>query len=243
MLRGIQHRIPLRNSHSVDLGHRIPLLACRPATTLSAPDDAKRKTGSFYISNVFPIRLTRWDFRPSWSILREDTMMEQLNDIGMDVKGNAFRIESWEIARKDGGVFMHYSYIPPDTTSDHPPDLSSINALPEGTHAGAVSPGRLFLPQLLESAGRHGGWPSWLGQWWANLRTTGSTVPGHRIWARDKTQTTGSVGEAEEETKVKGSGTGLSNVQVAAGGGRIWVVKGRQWTEVIPGLSNADIRI
>jgi hypothetical protein len=167
-------------------------------------------------------------------------MMEQLNDIGMEVKGNAFRIESWEIARKDGGVFMHYSYIPPDSSAghDHPPDLSSINALPEG-HAGAVNPGRLFLPQLLESAQRHGGWPSWVGQWWANLRTQGSTVPGHRIWARDKTQTTGTVGEAEEETKVKGSGTGLSNVQVAAGGGRVWVVKVRQWTEV--SLTMSDI--
>lgn len=162
-------------------------------------------------------------------------MMEQLNDIGMDVKSNAFRIESWEIARKDGGVFMHYSYVPPEPSTsekEHPPDLSSINTIPEGTHPGAISPGRLFLPQLLESANRHGGWPSWLGQWWANLRTQGSAEPGHRIWSRDKTQTISSVGEKEEETKVKGSGTGLSNVQVAAGGGRVWVVKGRQWTEV-----------
>lgn len=233
MLRRIQLRAPQRSTFSLGLG---TLFSRRLNASLAQNSEDRRKTGSFYISNVFPIRLARWDFRPSWSVLREDTMMEQLNDIGMDVKGNEFRIESWEIARKDGGVFMHYSYIPPDPSAtpdkDHPPDLSSINTLPEGAHAGAFSPGRLFLPQLLESAGRHGGWPSWLGQWWANLRTQGSTVPGHRIWARDKVHTTSSVGEADEETKVKGSGTGLSNVQVAAGGGRVWVVKGRQWTEV-----------
>lgn len=163
-------------------------------------------------------------------------MMEQLNDIATEVKGNGFRIESWEIARKDGGVFMHYSYIPPDpssVSSSHTPDLSSINTLPEATHPGlSVSPGRLFLPQILESAKKHGGWPSWLGQWWANLGGKGSMVPGHRIWARDGSTPITSVGEGGDETRVQGNGTGLSHVQAAAGGGRVWVVKGRQWTEV-----------
>lgn len=161
--------------------------------------------------------------------------MERLNDIAMDVKGNGFRIESWEIARKDGGVFMHYSYIPPDpatVTQDSPPDLSSITALPDAVQPGPFTPGRLFLPQLLASAKVHGGWPSWLGQWWANLGGEGSMMPGHRIWARDKLQERRTVGQAEEETQVRGNGSGLSHVQAAAGGGRVWVVKGRQWTEV-----------
>jgi len=33
-------------------------------------------------------------------------------------------------------------------------------------------------------------------------------------------------------TVVKGSGTGMRGIQALAGDGRVWLVKGRQWTEV-----------
>ena len=196
--------------------------------------------------------------------------MEQLNDIGMEVQGHGFRIESWEIARKDGGVFLHYSYIPPDPASlpkiKQGEDVSYISALPDtgadsaashppssaggegsgkakseeeqkaetAAQALAASPGRLFLPQLLASARSRGGFPSWLGQWWANFGSQTQSIPGHRVWARGGARYSQlkSVGEEEEENVVKGSGSGMSSVQAAAGGGRVWVVKGRQWIEV-----------
>lgn len=181
-------------------------------------------------------------------------MMEQLNDIGMEVSGHGFRIESWEIARKDGGVFLHYSYVPPDPASLPPPkegeDVSYISALPDtgsdvvapgkdglgaSTAAAlAASPGRLFLPQLIAAAKEHGGFPSWLGQWWANFGSQNQSIPGHRVWARGGASgsTLRSVGEDAEENVVKSSGSGMSSIQAAAGGGRVWMVKGRQWIEV-----------
>jgi hypothetical protein len=211
------------------------------------------------------------------------------HDIGMQVQGHGFRIESWEIARKDGGVFLHYSYIPPDPKTlpkiKAGEDVSYISALPDtgsdsavatasastpsGEAAGAggggkgdgmavasgekekamteeelkqeaaaqalaASPGRLFLPQLMASAKAHGGFPSWLGQWWANFGSQKDSIPGHRVWSRggNRYAQLKSVGEEEEENIVKGSGSGMSSVQAAAGGGRVWVVKGRQWIEV-----------
>lgn len=160
-------------------------------------------------------------------------MMEQLNDIGIEVTGHDFRIESWEIARKDGGVFLHYSYLPPDPASlpaDSLPDISYISAPPEGA-PDPTNPGRLFLPQLLNSAKKHGGFPSWLGQWWANFGSQNHSIPGHRVWARGGAMLQ-SVGEEGDANRVKATGSGMTNVQAAAGGGRVWVVKGRQWIEV-----------
>lgn len=213
--------------------------------------------------------------------------MEQLNDIGMEVQGHGFRIESWEIARKDGGVFLHYSYIPPDPASlpkvKRGEDVSYISALPDtgsdsaaatasssagsssegktgdskasegkeeespadkAAQALAASPGRLFLPQLLAAAKAHGGFPSWLGQWWANFGSQNHSIPGHRVWSRGSSNfgQLKSVGEEDEENVVKGSGSGMSSVQAAAGGGRVWVVKGRQWIEVSCSLRSYKIR-
>ena len=157
--------------------------------------------------------------------------MERLHDIGTEVTTHSFRVESWEIARKDGGVFMHFSYIPPPEPERDSVDLSSIAGLPDLSAAYQTSPGALFLPTLVDAAKKHGGWPSWVGQWWADW-TGGSRqgVPGHKIYSQRKGVT--SVGEEDDLTVVKGSGAGMRGIQAAAGGGRIWVVKGRQWTEV-----------
>lgn len=190
--------------------------------------------------------------------------MEQLSDIASEIIGHEFRIESWEISRKDGGVFMHFSYIPPtdeevirtrnekEREEDVNKELSAINALPERTYARPSSPGRLFLPQLVASAKKHGGFPSWLGQSWANW-TNGQTgdmgrVPGHELYA---TRTAGSgVGNGNgnviasevgtvDGTVIKGTGSGMRGIQAMAGVGRVWLVKGRQWTEVSPSFSRA----
>jgi len=159
--------------------------------------------------------------------------MERLVDISSEVTGHGFRVESWEIARKDGGVFMHFSYIPPSDESEKEAevekDLSSLSSMPEVVVPNFLSPGRLFLPQLVESARKRGGWPSWLGQWWANRWEEKEGVPGHRLYPAAVWI---GAGEGEDGAMVKGSGSGMTGLQAVAGGGRVWVVKGRQWTEV-----------
>ncbi|ORY30013.1 RNA12 protein-domain-containing protein [Naematelia encephala] len=221
-------------------------------STTSTPPESERKTGSFYISNVFPIRLAYWDPRPSWAVLREESLMERLHDIGSDITIHDFRVESWEIERKDGGVFCHFSYIPPAIEEDGESrelDLSGVQALPEVAKAKKDSPGRLFLPHLLESASRHGGFPSWLGQWWANRwagqgAAMGST-PGHTLYSSlgHRVKAVGADEEGEGGTVVKGSGSGLTGIQAAAGGGRVWVVKGRQWTEDMNRFPSNRLRV
>ena len=152
--------------------------------------------------------------------------MERLHSIGADLTDHAFRIENWEIARKDGGVFLHFSYIPKSVEDE------------VGSESGEVpsesSPGRLFIPRLVESARKHGGIPSWLGQWWVNRwegrgRRGGS--PGHRIYYAGL-RTTSTIGQEDEESLLRGGESGMSETEAMAGGGRVWLVKGRQWTEV-----------
>jgi len=222
----------------------LPLRLSRHQTTSAVSEDTfedNRQSASFFISNVLPIKLAYWDPRPAIARLREDALMEQLSDIGSEITGNGFRIESWEISRKDGGVFMHFSYIPPTslTVNDKEgeeinKDLLAINALPEKSYAKPSSPGRLFMPQLVDSAKKHGGFPSWLGQQWANW-TRGQSgdlgrVPGHELYAMRGTVGIG-INEVDG-TVVKGSGSGVRGIQALAGDGRVWLVKGRQWTEV-----------
>lgn len=226
-------------------GRRQESSVAPPPNPAGREDD--RKSASFFISNVLPIKLAYWDFRPAIARLREDALMEHLSDIAAEITGHGFRIESWEISRKDGGVFLHFSYIPPSSAASSGEssaegssgardpgeeninkELIAINALPERTYAPASSPGRLFLPQLVESAKKHGGFPSWLGQAWANW-TNGQTgdvgrVPGHELYATRLDMVGGAV--------VKGSGSGMRGIQAMAGDGRVWLVKGRQWTEV-----------
>jgi hypothetical protein len=234
---------PLRCLPSFSRGS--PVVPRRLSSTIIADDvqippksEAERKNGSFYISNVFPIKLGEWDPRPALAALQEESIMERLHDIGTDIAGYGFRVESWEIARKDGGVFLHYSYIPPfeeEAVAAPVEDLSSINALPEAIPPSPTSPGRLFLPQLFEAARRHGGLPSWLGQWSINLgeRAQENELPGHKVWWTSGSRgLTSKVAEEGKEAAVNGRGSGLSGLQAVAGGGRVWVVKGRQWTEV-----------
>lgn len=229
------------------------------ATAIDSDEEGKRQSASFFISNVLPIKLAYWDFRPAIARLREDALMEQLSDIGSEITGHGFRIESWEISRKDGGVFMHFSYVPPsevsvDSSTNRDSkagaeqeaeaeaeaakankELLAINALPERSYARPSSPGRLFLPQLVDSAKKHGGFPSWLGQAWANW-TNGQTgdvgrVPGHELYAT-RSAAVATESNILDGAVVKGSGSGMRGIQAMAGDGRVWLVKGRQWTEV-----------
>jgi hypothetical protein len=229
-----------------------PLAAANPPDPLpnQDPNPPTRLKASFYISNVFPVRLAYWDPRPSLAKIREEALLERLHDIASPLTSlHNFRIESWEIARKDGGVFLHFSYIPPEPEQAGKEDeenggLGAVSGLPEviDPKLGASTPGRLFLGALTESAKKQGGWPTWLGNWWAKRWEGGKDVPGHTLYwpgsdagVRNVKSEQPEAGKTHQGVQGIGSvtdGLGLSGIQAAAGNGRVWVVKGRQWTEV-----------
>ncbi|WWD16211.1 hypothetical protein CI109_100637 [Kwoniella shandongensis] len=288
--------IPVRHN-STTLSSSTPAL---PASS-SIPDDAvpapdpPRVTASFYISNVLPIKLAYWDFRPSWGQLREESLLETLHDIAQEVTAYGFRVESWEVSRKDGGVFMHFSYIPPKekekekqkddsgsslTTSastaggthdegkekaeehEHEEaeveketaELAGINVIPDLANVKPNSPGRLFIPKLEKAAQKHGGWPNWLGQWATRVNSSniGRSIPGHAIYSAEPpaTMTAGSSnGKSAVTTERiggdlrKGSEGGVKGLQAIAGAGRVWVVKGKQWTEDLNRYPSGRLRV
>ncbi|KAK8869527.1 hypothetical protein IAR55_000093 [Kwoniella newhampshirensis] len=250
-----------------------PTSTATTGDTVPAPDPP-RVTSSFYISNVLPIKLAYWDFRPSWGQLREESLLERLHDIAQEVTSYGFRVESWEVSRKDGGVFMHFSYIPPpekDLTASSASkpssakkdetgvaateaedqeqevekegaELAGINVIPDLANVKPNSPGRLFIPKLEKAAQLHGGWPSWLGQWSGTAeRNLGRSIPGHAIYSADAPAAGTSAGGGGDLRK--GSADGVKGLQAAAGAGRIWVVKGKQWTEDLNRYPSRRVRV
>ena len=199
----------------------------RPLATASTAGE-ERATASFYISNVFPVKLAYWDPRPAWAAIREQDLMDRLAEIGAEVSDHDFRIESWEIARKDGGVFMHFSYVPPKLDKQTVEEETEATATAPDIKVNPTSPGWLFLPALNAAAEKHGGFPSWLGQWWA-ARSFGN-LPGHQKYP----------GREVIETE---DGKGPQGVRWMAGGGRVWVVKGKQWTEDMNRFPSNRLRV
>jgi len=150
--------------------------------------------------------------------------MDRLREIGSEITGHGFRIESWEIARKDGGVFMHFSYIPPKQVEEE----EAVTATAPEVIVNPTSPGRLFLPQIHQAAERHGGFPNWLGQWWVR-RGLGAAVSHQKFPGRN-------VLETEGASQSQG-------LRWLAGGGRVWVVKGKQWTEDMNRFPSSRLRV
>ncbi|WVF71877.1 hypothetical protein IAT40_006687 [Kwoniella sp. CBS 6097] len=249
-----------------------------PQAARSEPP-APRSTGSFYISNVLPIKFGYWDFRTSLGLLREEALMERIHDIARDVDLHHFRVESLEASRKDGGVFLHFSYIPPSSSSpassssESTSKPNSANAESEAKDKDPIdeakdrvaaplevipdSPGKLFIPALEESAKRNGGWPSWLGDWWASRKLSiGSSVPGHALYSTSTSSEPDSSAEAGSSSKEgekregreggilrKGDEGEKKGLQAMVGDGRIWVVKGRQWTEDMNRFPSSRLRV
>ncbi|WVQ78611.1 hypothetical protein IAT38_000697 [Cryptococcus sp. DSM 104549] len=236
---------------------RVRLNSTSSTSTASSPPE--RTNATFYISNVLPIKLGRWDPRPAWAaVLREEAILEELHDIAQEVSAHGFKVESWEVSRKDGGVFMHFSYVaPPDPAlspsgtetavgvdgEDGKGEITKEDVARAGIEVPHASwtynlPGRLFIPHLEEAAKAHGGWPSWLGGWWATKKFDRNTeVPGHRLYSA------AGDGDESEGVLVKGSEGGVKGLQAAAGGGRVWVVKGKQWTEDMNRFPSNRLRV
>ncbi|WVQ99031.1 hypothetical protein IAU59_006163 [Kwoniella sp. CBS 9459] len=257
-----------------------------PQASRSEPA-APRSTGSFYISNVLPIKFGYWDFRTSIGLLREEALMERIHDIARDVDLHGFRVESLEASRKDGGVFLHFSYIPPSASASASAGASALKseAGPSGKSESSSddkapstaaeedqtkdrvavplevipdSPGKLFIPALEESAQRNGGWPSWLGDWWASRKLSlGSSVPGHALYSTSPSSSESSSGSGGAESSKEGEGSNgkdggilrkgdegeKKGLQAMVGEGRIWVVKGRQWTEDMNRFPSSRLRV
>jgi hypothetical protein len=189
--------------------------------------------------------LGSWDMRTRVAQLREETLMEQLGVIMDELRGrHAFKVESWEVARKDGGVFCHFSYMPPraedlprgqpETAIHTPEDL-----VPDPTSAASI-----FLPLFLEAARKHGGWPHWAGAWWAScidqgFKTAGRTTDeaGHHLYRGDLRAPT-PVNASKEPAAIT-----LQGWQRIAGRGRVWIVRGRQWTEDLNRFPSSRLRV
>ncbi|ORX33380.1 RNA12 protein-domain-containing protein [Kockovaella imperatae] len=229
-----------------------------PQTTSSSTpppsEESRRIPSSLYISNVFPITLGRFDPRPALAFFREQGMMERLHDIASEISGNGFRVESWEIARKDGGVFLHFSYIPPPPPKEGE-EVSRVEAETTATMFGALpevgksknNPARFFIPQFIQSAQKHGGIPHWLGEWGQPRWIEKNLAAGHTLYSRgiEKPGIT-FVGQGEDNssgTSVLGTGSGLKGVQELVGNGRVWLVKGRQWTEDMHRFPSPHLRV
>lgn len=229
----------------------------QPAPSSTAPNYV-RKSGSFYISNVLPIRLGRFDPRHLVAALEEDALLERLEAIAQDVveeekhastrqssaapaqnssesnlitqRGSGFRVEGWEIARKDGGIFLNYSYrIPTD------PGQANL--------ADAVPPPKLLLAKLTAAAKRRGGFPSWLGNWWATAtlsKAPDASSVSDRLDATGRPiqplsvpeGTTRHTEDVEDPSFYETRAERKRRLMLESGDGRLWNVKGRQWTEV-----------
>ncbi|TYJ54332.1 hypothetical protein B9479_004997 [Cryptococcus floricola] len=241
--------LPLRSLARTPLSrptYRPTPLARRLLSTPPTP----RSTGSFYISNVFPIKFGRFDPRPVLASLEQETLLDKLHAIASGVHAHGFTVESFEVSWKDGGVFMHYSYVPPaeDVTPTADAEAAEEKVARLGVEPGLASwtknlPGRLFIPHLEESAKAHGGWPSWLGKYWASRQWSDRNreVPGHTLYSAVEEDVDGTVEEGGGLRK--GSVGGVRGLQAAAGGGRVWVVKGKQWTEDMNRFASNRLRV
>ncbi|CAK9783922.1 hypothetical protein CC85DRAFT_287857 [Cutaneotrichosporon oleaginosum] len=203
----------------------------------------QREHCSVFISQVLPIRLGSWDPRPWVASWYEGALLAELVNITNDLKGrHAFKVESWEVARKDGGVFCHFSYVPPALDQLPRKAFDHDFHTPEEAIPDPVSPSALFLPLFIEAAHKHGGWPTWIGPWWSSLLDgTGinrrasacSNEAGHYLFSGDLAPPKGADGHVPE----------LRGWQRTAGAGRVWMVRGRQWTEDMNRFPSARLRV
>ncbi|WVW82700.1 hypothetical protein I302_104711 [Kwoniella bestiolae CBS 10118] len=241
LLQSTLHPIHIRANSTIP-----PISPISPTST-DIPNP--RQSASFYISNVLPLKLTYWDFRPTWaSLLREESLLERIHDITRQIDLYEFKLESLEVSRKDGGVFLHFSYIPrtsPSTSSSASKegpegeikDIIGSQLSSTAPSTSSPTPGKLFIEELNEKAKTSGGWPNWLGDWYAaqklNLVNNTTAVPGHSLYS------TG----AEQGVLKKGDEVEKKGIEVSTGAERVWIVKGRQWTEDMNRFPTGRLRV
>lgn len=149
---------------------------------------------------------------------------------------------------------MHFSFIPPKPLGGKEEEIAEIGTVATAPEVviNPNSPGKLFLPQFVEAAKRHGGFPSWLGQWWASrkfgipegMSPAHAAFPGREIIPVLHEEHTAEQGQKEvgagKEVKKEG---GIQGIKWMAGSGRVWVVKGKQWTEDMNRFPSNRLRV
>ena len=130
-------------------------------------------------------------------------------------------------------MFLNYSYIPPAAT---PPTDQAVPEKP-------FNPAKEFLPLLSESARRHGGFPSWLGNWWASTFLPGppdlpTTVADEEVEALVAAEDRSSPSRASHP-----STTSKQKILFGLGDGRCWAVRGRQWMEDMNRFPSQRVRV
>ncbi|KAF8717811.1 RNA12 protein, partial [Rhizoctonia solani] len=122
---------------------------------ISAKDSTPgRKTAWFFVENLFPIRLNKYDPRYYFANMRKEAVIERVKKVLENTDVDGFKVLDIEPRIKDGGVFVHFEYISPlgSGTSEDPAirltELKSVADLQAAIQASAV---------------KQGGIPSWLG--------------------------------------------------------------------------------
>lgn len=127
-----------------------------------------------------------------------------------------------QLTNRISGVFLNYSYLPPV-------DESAIFSAP-----------RTFLPLLSTAAHKQGGFPNWLGNWYASTFLPGP--PQLAASAIEEIEKEGTPEQQAEEDKCAplgaarrrqtGSETRFEKGKkpFALGDGRCWAVRGKQWS-------------
>jgi len=109
--------VGLRAASTLDLPTSSIRSHLQDATT---PETASgRRSAYLYFDSVFPIRISALDPRILWAKVTQDSVVDQIRTIiptryETDVD---LRIESISPRAKDGGLFVHISFIPPRITS------------------------------------------------------------------------------------------------------------------------------
>ncbi|KAM0751298.1 hypothetical protein T439DRAFT_313608 [Meredithblackwellia eburnea MCA 4105] len=81
----------------------------------AAKEDAKRLTGYLYFDSLFPIKLGMWDIRSLVAQMEKEPLLDSLKSLCPPDSALSARVEDVTPREKDGGAFVKFSYIPPET--------------------------------------------------------------------------------------------------------------------------------
>ncbi|KIM87636.1 hypothetical protein PILCRDRAFT_815213 [Piloderma croceum F 1598] len=120
--------------------HFAASVAIGESSNASQTDAPNTRESWLFVDSVFPVRLSRWDFRHYIGIFREEILLERLSSLLSFVKTHNFEVVSLETHQKDGGVFVRFKYSAVDS-------VSALDAIQKSAR---------------EAASKHGGIPSWI---------------------------------------------------------------------------------
>ncbi|KAG6854990.1 hypothetical protein C0991_009813 [Blastosporella zonata] len=94
-------------------------------------EEVPSREGWLFVDSVFPIQISKWDFRHYIGLLREESLLDALESRLEHVKVHDFKAISLEPHEKDGGVFVRFAYTasePEDALKTIKHELSDVTA-------------------------------------------------------------------------------------------------------------------